>query len=68
MELFRRLHRDGQTILLVTHDDDVATAADRVVQMRDGRLAEDGIPEPAGAPASSLFGPILEAPRRDGER
>src|SRR6266576_1546838 len=38
MELFRRLHKDGQTILLVTHDDNVASAADRIVEMRDGRI------------------------------
>src|SRR5437762_3950819 len=63
MELFRRLHRDGQTILLVTHDDDVAAAADRIVQMRDGRAIDESIPEPAGVRASSVFGPILEAPR-----
>jgi putative ABC transport system ATP-binding protein len=38
LELFRRLHAGGQTILLVTHDEDVAAAADRVVTMSDGRL------------------------------
>ncbi|HEX6417360.1 MAG TPA: ABC transporter ATP-binding protein [Acidimicrobiales bacterium] len=38
LELFRRLHASGQAILLVTHDRDVASAGDRVVQMRDGRV------------------------------
>jgi putative ABC transport system ATP-binding protein len=38
LELFRRLHSDGQAILLVTHDEEVAAAADRIVRMRDGRL------------------------------
>jgi putative ABC transport system ATP-binding protein len=38
LELFRRLHADGQAILLVTHDHDVAEAGDRVVRMRDGRI------------------------------
>jgi putative ABC transport system ATP-binding protein len=60
MELFRRLHHDGQTILLVTHDDDVAAGADRIVEMRDGRIVGDRA-EPAGARASA-FGPVLEAP------
>jgi putative ABC transport system ATP-binding protein len=41
LELFRRLHADGQTILMVTHDDDVAVAADRIVRMRDGRVESD---------------------------
>src|SRR5690348_460732 len=39
LELFRRLHAGGQTILLVTHDQPVAAAASRIVHMRDGRIA-----------------------------
>ena len=38
LELFRRLHERGQTIVLVTHSDEVAAAADRIVRMRDGRV------------------------------
>jgi putative ABC transport system ATP-binding protein len=41
LELFRRLHAGGQTILLVTHDDMVAEAASRIVRMRDGRIEDD---------------------------
>ena len=41
LELFRRLHASGQTILLVTHDDDVAEAGDRIVRMRDGRVVSE---------------------------
>jgi len=40
LELFRRLHSDGQTILLVTHDPTIAAAADRVLEMQDGRLVD----------------------------
>ena len=39
LELFRRLHADGQSILLVTHSREVAAAADRIVTMRDGLVA-----------------------------
>jgi putative ABC transport system ATP-binding protein len=42
LELFRRLHAEGQTIVMVTHAADVAAGASRVVQMRDGRV--DGGP------------------------
>jgi putative ABC transport system ATP-binding protein len=38
LELFRRLHGEGQTILMVTHSDEVAAGADRIVHMRDGRV------------------------------
>jgi putative ABC transport system ATP-binding protein len=41
IELLSRLHGGGQTIVLVTHDAGVATAADRVVRMRDGRIIDD---------------------------
>jgi len=40
LELFRRLHADGQTILMVTHSDEVAAGADRTVHLRDGRVDE----------------------------
>ncbi len=44
MELFRRLHAGGQSILLVTHDDAVAAHADRIVQMRDGQVVGEADP------------------------
>jgi putative ABC transport system ATP-binding protein len=41
IELLSRLHSGGQTIILVTHDAGVASAAERIVRMRDGRIAAD---------------------------
>ena len=41
LELFRRLHANGQTILLVTHDREVAEAGDRIVFMRDGKIESE---------------------------
>jgi ABC-type lipoprotein export system ATPase subunit len=38
IELLSRLHSGGQTIVLVTHDSDVAAVADTVLKMRDGRI------------------------------
>jgi putative ABC transport system ATP-binding protein len=43
LELFRRLHSDGQTLVLVTHNDEVANAADRIVHMKDGRIESDDL-------------------------
>ena len=49
IELLRRLHTGGQTVVLVTHDDSVAAAAQRVVRMRDGRiLAPEPEPDSGG--------------------
>src|SRR5690242_2140411 len=42
LELFKRLHADQQTILMVTHNIEVASAGDRIVRMRDGRVESDG--------------------------
>ena len=39
--LFRRLHDDGHTIVLITHEADVAAHADRVVEIRDGQVEHD---------------------------
>ena len=41
IELLSRLHHGGQTIVLVTHDAGVASASDRIVRMRDGRMAAE---------------------------
>jgi putative ABC transport system ATP-binding protein len=40
LDLFKDLHALGRTIVLITHDVDVAQAADRAVHIRDGRLHE----------------------------
>jgi putative ABC transport system ATP-binding protein len=41
MAIFKRLHRQGRTIVLVTHDGAVAEHAQRIIVMEDGRIAED---------------------------
>lgn len=41
MALLVRLSRDGLTIVLITHDAEVAAYADRIVTMRDGQIVED---------------------------
>ncbi len=41
LSLFRQLHAEGQTIILVTHEDEVAAHCQRVVRLRDGRVLSD---------------------------
>ncbi len=44
LALFRRIRDErGTTIVLVTHDPTVSAAADRVVEMRDGRIVDRGV-------------------------
>jgi putative ABC transport system ATP-binding protein len=41
MALFARLHGEGNTIILVTHENDVAKRADRIIHVRDGKVETD---------------------------
>ncbi|HET9776966.1 MAG TPA: ABC transporter ATP-binding protein [Gemmatimonadaceae bacterium] len=40
IRLFRRLNEDGTTLVVVTHDEDLASAARRKIHMRDGRVVD----------------------------
>jgi putative ABC transport system ATP-binding protein len=51
LTLFQALNREGATIVLVTHDADVARHARRVVRFRDGHVVEDSSREPRNARA-----------------
>jgi putative ABC transport system ATP-binding protein len=41
MQVFADLHRAGQTVIMVTHEPDIATHAERTVVLRDGRIESD---------------------------
>src|SRR5260370_21906538 len=41
MALFERLHQDGNTVVIVTHENDIAMHAYRIVHIRDGKVERD---------------------------
>lgn len=42
MNIFKKLHRNGRTLVLVTHDREIALQSDRVIEMKDGSIVTDG--------------------------
>ena len=65
LDLFSRLHRTGQTILMVTHSREVAAGAQRIVSMHDGRVVDDGTGPRAPAaptPHGPHTGPTVTVP------
>ena len=52
MALFADLNRRGNTIVLVTHEEDIAAHARRIVRLRDGKVTEDQINQPVLAGAN----------------
>jgi putative ABC transport system ATP-binding protein len=59
MTLLKRLHDEGQTIVLVTHDARMASLADRVAFMRDGRIVREQVIT-AGGDAAALVSRLVE--------
>jgi putative ABC transport system ATP-binding protein len=49
MRVFAELHRAGQTVIMVTHEPDIAAHAERVVVLRDGRVESDRLTRGAAA-------------------
>ena len=53
MGIFQSLHREGKTVVLVTHEEDIAAHCQRIVRFRDGEIISDEpVPSPRQAPAA----------------
>jgi putative ABC transport system ATP-binding protein len=52
IQLFHELHREGLTVLAVTHEERMSTAARRVLRLKEGRLVEEPAAQPAPGGAS----------------
>ena len=41
MEILRKLHTEGRTVILITHDDKIAQSAKRIIRIMDGKIESD---------------------------
>ncbi len=41
MQILRELHKEGRTVIIITHDNEIAEQADRVIRISDGKIVED---------------------------
>ncbi|WP_065476620.1 MacB family efflux pump subunit [Aeromonas hydrophila] len=57
MAILKELHAQGHTIILVTHDMEVASHADRIITLKDGRVQEDSGRKPAAVPLTPTAAP-----------
>lgn len=43
MDILRKLHKEGRTVIIITHDNEIANKADRVIRIKDGKIVEDRV-------------------------
>ena len=65
MEMLGKLNDAGKTIIMVTHEDDIAEHAKRIIRMRDGVIIDDG-PSPRMKAAQAALIGTAHAQRADG--
>ena len=41
MEIFQKIHKQGNTIVMITHESDIAAYAERMITVRDGKIVSD---------------------------
>lgn len=41
MGILKALHKEGRTVIIITHDNDIAAQAERVIRIKDGHIVED---------------------------
>lgn len=62
LAILKELHQLGHTVILVTHDPAIAAHAERIIELKDGRVIRDSASQPANLPTHT---PLRELPAED---
>lgn len=54
MQILKDLHKEGRTVILITHDNEIATQAARVIKIRDGHIEDDTGEKPPFSPINEI--------------
>lgn len=60
MDIFLNLHKQGRTIILITHEPDIAEFAQRVIHVRDGKIIRDEQKEVAACSGKASLSPSMD--------
>jgi putative ABC transport system ATP-binding protein len=63
MGIFQELNDEGRTIVLITHEPDIAQHAKRIVHVRDGRIQQDEVIEQHRVSREGIAAPVAPVTR-----
>ncbi len=65
MDIFQRLHESGKTVVLVTHEEDIAEHAERIIRFKDGKVVSDEKVEKRRIAAEELAAMVVNTDEMD---